>query len=97
MSENILPQQFQTQHWLKELKLFDWLFAVATLVGCVYTYDQYAAYMDEYEVGILFGTAISLVALGWMWKNIFTHDCLPNLSFIFVIYAMLISIARVLS
>ncbi len=68
MSENILPQQFQTQSWLKKLTLFDWLFAVALLVGSAYAYNQYAGYMDEYEVGILFGSALALIGLGWGWK-----------------------------
>ena len=26
--------------------------------------------MDVYEVGILFGSALSLVALGWYWKPV---------------------------
>jgi len=68
MSENILPQQFQTQSWLKNLKLFDWLYAVAIMAGSSYAYMQYASYMDSYEVGILFATGLSLVGLGWGWK-----------------------------
>ena len=68
MSEDTLPQQFQTQSWLKGLNIFDWLFAVAMLVGSAYAYTQYSSYMDEYEVGILFGSAISLIGLGWGWK-----------------------------
>jgi len=68
MSENILPQQFQTKSWIKSLTLFDWLYAIALLVGSVYAYNEYASYMDEYEVGILFFTAASLAGLGWAWK-----------------------------
>jgi len=68
MSENILPQQFQTQSWFKNLTLFDWLYAVAVMAGSTYAYKQYAAYMDSYEVGILFATGLSLVGLGWGWK-----------------------------
>ncbi len=68
MSENILPQQFQQQSWVKHLTIFDWLYAVAMLVGCVYAYNEYASYMDEYEIGILFLTGASLVGLGWAWK-----------------------------
>jgi len=42
MSEHILPQQFQSQSWLKQLTLFDWIFAVALLVGSVYAYKERA-------------------------------------------------------
>ncbi len=68
MNENILPQQFQTQSWLKALSIFDWLFALAMIVGTVYAYTQYSGFMDDYEVGILFGSALSLIGLGWAWK-----------------------------
>jgi len=68
MNENILPPQFQTQHWVKQLTLFDWFFATAMIVGSAYTYNEYASYMDEYEVGILFGSALSFIGLGWIWK-----------------------------
>ncbi len=68
MSEHILPQQYQTQSWLKQLTLFDWIFAVALLVGSVYAYNEYGRYMDDYEVGILFGSAFAFIGLGWNWK-----------------------------
>ena len=68
MNENILPQQFKTHSWLKDLTIFDWVFALATLVGTVYAYTQYSGFMDEYEVGILFASAITLIGLGWGWK-----------------------------
>lgn len=68
MSENILPQQFQTKNWIKELNLFDWVFAIALLIGSGYAYNEYSGFMDEYEVGILFGSALALIGLGWGWK-----------------------------
>ena len=68
MSENILPQQFQTKNWLKELSLFDWIFAIALLIGSGYAYSEFSGFMDEYEVGILFGSALALIWFGWVWK-----------------------------
>jgi len=68
MNENTLPPQFRTKNWLKDLNLFDWIFAIAVLVGTIYAYLQYSSYMDEYEVGILFGSALSFIGLGWGWK-----------------------------
>ena len=69
MTENILPQEFKTQNWLKNLSVFDWLFALALIAGSFYAYSEYASYMDEYEVGILFGSALSFIGLGWGWKS----------------------------
>ena len=68
MSEDILPQQFQTQSWIKNLTVFDWLYALALFTGAGYAYMQYSTFMDDYEVGILFVTALSLTGLGWAWK-----------------------------
>lgn len=61
--QSMLPQPFY-----KQLSVIDWVFAVITLVGSWYAYDKYNHNMDAYEVGILFGTALSLIALGWFWK-----------------------------
>ncbi len=61
-------QDFGKESFFKQLSLFDWIWAAALLFGAGYAWNKYSALMDNYEVGILFGTAIALIALGWYWK-----------------------------
>lgn len=63
---------FEKRPFLKTLSWFDWLWAALILVGGVYAYLRYAAYMDGYEAAILIGTTGSLIAFGWAWKPIRT-------------------------
>lgn len=62
MSDEIQPS------FLKQLNIVDWIFAALLIIGSVYAYQKYSDLMDVYEVGILFGTALSLIATGWIWK-----------------------------
>ncbi len=55
--------------FLKTLSIYDWVFALLTIAGAFYAWNGYSSNMDGYEVGILFGTAITMVALGWYWKQ----------------------------
>lgn len=55
--------------WYQKLSALDWVWGVVVLLAGVYAWQQYQRYMDIYEEGILFGTAVSLVALGWYWKS----------------------------
>jgi len=55
--------------FFKTLTAYDWIFAVLVTCGSFYAWDGYASLMDVYEVGILFGTGISMIALGWYWKE----------------------------
>jgi len=55
--------------FLTTLSIYDWVFAALVMAGAFYAWDGYSSNMDSYEVGILFGTAISMVALGWYWKQ----------------------------
>ncbi len=48
--------------------LFDWLFALAVLVGGVTAFSLYANAMDVYEKGILFGAMPAAIWLGWFWR-----------------------------
>jgi cytochrome c-type biogenesis protein CcsB len=66
--QHILQSSFEQESWVKQRSLFDWLFAVLALAGAVYAHKYYAAYMNNYEVGILYGAAIGMVALGWYWR-----------------------------
>lgn len=67
-SQNSMQGQFQRQSFWGSLGVYDWVFAVLAMLGAIYAWNSYAALMDAYEVGILFGVGISMVALGWHWK-----------------------------
>ncbi len=47
---------------------FDWLYALLLLTGGVYAFQQYAHYMDLYEVGFLFAAVAVFSVLGWRWQ-----------------------------
>ncbi|MDG4868306.1 c-type cytochrome biogenesis protein CcsB [Guyparkeria sp. 1SP6A2] len=47
--------------------LIDALWAIAMLVGAGIGYAQYGASLDYYATGTLFGAAIGLGFLGWIW------------------------------
>ncbi|TCW32856.1 c-type cytochrome biogenesis protein CcsB [Gulbenkiania mobilis] len=52
----------------RQLRLTDWLYALLVLSAAVFTFYRYGSYLDGYEAGILAGSAIGLIGLGWFWK-----------------------------
>lgn len=68
VSSDYLEQEFKQQPLLKRLGWFDWLWALLTVAGTIYSHVHYAEFMDNYEIGILYGTAATLIWLGWAWK-----------------------------
>ena len=58
----------QKESWLKRLSWFDWVWALLVVIATVWAYNEYHVNMDAYEIGILFGTAPTLIGLGWFWK-----------------------------
>lgn len=68
VTEQDLSNELKPRSFVSTLSIFDWLWAVILFAGTVYAYQYYADLMDAYEVGILFGTGISLIGLGWGWK-----------------------------
>jgi len=54
----------------KKLSAIDWLWAVLVMAGTGYTWFHYHTLMDRYEVGILFGSGLTLVVFGWAWKAV---------------------------
>ncbi|MBL4744274.1 MAG: c-type cytochrome biogenesis protein CcsB, partial [Cycloclasticus sp.] len=65
-----LQVELDKQSFWKGLTLVDWVWALIVMVGTGYAYDSYADLMDGYEKGILVSAGLSLVALGWNWKQI---------------------------
>jgi cytochrome c-type biogenesis protein CcsB len=67
LEANEFNHEMQTP-FFKRLTIFDWIFAVLLFAGSIFAYQRYADLMDVYEVGILFGTAVSFIIIGWLWK-----------------------------
>jgi len=65
LADSLIPQSF-----LRRLNWQDWVYAFLLLVGAVYAYQRYGAYMDAYETGFLFGSVVVFSVLGWQWKPI---------------------------
>ena len=54
---------------LRQLNGRDWLYALVVLMAAGVAYSRYGHAMDGYEQGILAGSALGLIALGWFWKS----------------------------
>ena len=67
--QDSMHDEFKRTAFIKTLGIYDWLFAAITLYGSYYAWGEYKHLMDAYEVGILFGTGLSMIALGWTWKQ----------------------------
>lgn len=67
VSQEILQAKLQPS-FIQRLKTYDWIFAALLIMGSIFAYQEYSALMDGYEVGILFGTTLALIGLGWSWK-----------------------------
>jgi cytochrome c-type biogenesis protein CcsB len=59
---------FDERPFFQRLDIFDWLFAVALVVGAGFALSRYHAFMNYYDKLVLVGTVPALVALGWRWK-----------------------------
>lgn len=68
VTQHEMLDQFDDRSLLRRLSGFDWIWALLVVAGSAYTYVHYAGLMDGYEVGILAGSALTLIALGWGWK-----------------------------
>ena len=58
----------QEQSFLKQLKLTDWLFAVAIVAIAVLVQIKLPHRMDGYEMAILWVSSAIAVGLGWFYK-----------------------------
>jgi cytochrome c-type biogenesis protein CcsB len=76
---------FEKQSFWRSLSLFDWLWGALVLLGSAYAWKSYSSHMDVYEAGILFGTAISLIAWGWFWKPVRLYSVVVALFSLFAI------------
>ena len=70
VTQKELLQGLEKPSFWKKLTAIDWIWAILVMAGTGYAWSRYQALMDEYEVGILFGSGLALVAFGWMWKAV---------------------------
>jgi cytochrome c-type biogenesis protein CcsB len=68
VTSEAMSHEFDTTPFLKRLGAFDWLWALLVAAGSVVAHSLYSSLMDDYEVGILYGSAAGLIGLGWGWK-----------------------------
>jgi cytochrome c-type biogenesis protein CcsB len=57
-----------TPGYFAQRSLFDWVFAVLTVVGAVFALSRYSSAMDMYDKGILIGLVPAVIWLGWFWR-----------------------------
>ena len=70
MTSQDMENLFEKQSFLSKLKPLDWGWAALVLFSTAYAWQKYSSLMDVYEVGILFFTALSVIAWGWLWKPV---------------------------
>jgi len=63
-----IMQGFEKPAWYQRLTALDWGWALLALASTAYAYTRYQSFMDGYEIGILIGSGLSLVLMGWYWK-----------------------------
>ena len=68
VTQDEMLNQFDDRALWRRLSGFDWIWALLVVAGSAYAYVYYAGLMDGYEIGILAGSALTLVAMGWGWK-----------------------------
>lgn len=56
----------------KPFSISDMIWAVLVIAGAVYAWQSFGQLMDIYEVGILAGTTVGLIAFGKIWPSIKT-------------------------
>lgn len=56
------------QGYFAKRNALDWIFAAIVLVGGLYAFARYNAFMDVYEKGILLGAIPAAIAMGWFWR-----------------------------
>lgn len=68
VTQQSMLEQFDDRSLWQRLVWRDWVWALLVLAGTSYVYTKYVNLMDGYEIGILAGVSLSLIAVGWAWK-----------------------------
>ncbi len=56
------------QSYFSKRNALDWAFAVLVIVGGLFAFGRYNAFMDVYEKGILLAAMPAAIAMGWFWR-----------------------------
>lgn len=68
ITSSVEPQAiYLRRHIASGRSIFDWIFAALVVMGGVFAWSRYSAFMDVYEVAILVAAVPSLVVLCWFW------------------------------
>lgn len=67
---NTQTYDFKQKSIWQTLRAQDWMYALVLIAGAVFAYSRYSQYMDVYELGFLFGAALTFSYLGWRWKGL---------------------------
>ncbi|KUJ74203.1 cytochrome C biogenesis protein [Thiomicrospira sp. XS5] len=54
----------------RTVSISDWIWAILVIGGSFYAWQVFGQLMDNYEIGILIGSAIGLIALGRFWQSV---------------------------
>jgi len=84
----------QTENYMDEFKdsnkfsltIRDIAWALFVVLGSIFAWYEYGSYMNEYDTGILVGTAISLIALGRFWPSFQTVTVITTLMSVLAIW-----------
>ena len=57
-----------SEGYFAKRNLLDWIFAALVVVGGMYAFVRYGAFMDVYEKGILLLSIPATISLGWFWR-----------------------------
>ena len=68
VTREAMLDQWEQPSWWQRLTVWDVLWALLVIGGSGYAWWFYQSQMDGYEVAILFGSALALIAWGWCWK-----------------------------
>ncbi len=82
--EDILQALDQPPFW-RRLAWRDWAWGVAVVAAAVTAFGLFRDNMNGYEVGILVGTALALIALGWHWRALQPYFLLVGAASVFAI------------
>jgi cytochrome c-type biogenesis protein CcsB len=68
MTQNEVLGEYRRHSFWQTLGMFDWIWALAVLAGSGFVFSRYGAVMDSYELAIMAGVTLALIATGWSWK-----------------------------
>lgn len=71
---------------LQRLEPKDWVWAAVVIIATLFTFMKYGSNMDAYEIGILAGTAPTLIWLGWAWKVAQPYSIVVGILSLFAIW-----------